>query len=155
MAEKFRLLDEPYEVPACMSGEPEPDQTVTCTGCGSRYPVFGYRGCPACYERAMGFAVPPAFDNAIFTTQMIPSMVWKRLEGIASTIIGQTMVLPPGIRSHVSVRVHPRDWGFVREYLRQQGTLDEAVKPLGSIELNGITVLEDVSGTVPHMDLVV
>lgn len=85
-----------------------------------------------------------------FTTQAVPFMVHLALRRAVSDVLDS---IPGIVHSHTAVMIHPRDWGWYLEYLRQQGTLDEKTGPIGSLEIEGITVLQDVGGKVPHLEL--
>lgn len=94
--------------------------------------------------------VPPK----TFTTQTVPSMVFRKLKEHVETLRSRFGTREVGRHlPHAAMIVHPRDWNFVLEYLRQQGTLNETAGPTGTIEIDGLTVLPDVGAKVPHLEL--
>lgn len=84
-----------------------------------------------------------------FTTQMVPHLVYQAILKHVEHVRFQLQ----GSYPHAALRIHPRDWQFLEDFLRQQGQLKEVDGPMGWVEIEGLTVLKDMSANVPHLDL--
>jgi hypothetical protein len=94
------------------------------------------------------------YQTKSFTTQLVPQLVY---DAVCAKVreIGLSLEVKGAFDSHMAVRVHPNDWAQLLQWMRQQGKYDDRAGPLGSIELDGLTVLQDVGAKVPHLELVV
>lgn len=103
--------------------------------------------------RGLVVSTPPQ----TFTTQRVPKLVHDAIEREVERVLGELKPkdMLPVRSSHLCVMIHPNDWRWMLEYMRQQGTLDESNGPInvGSVEISGITVLQDLGGKVPHLEL--
>lgn len=82
------------------------------------------------------------------TTQQVPHLVYEAIVRHVNHTNRQMGPYP-----HAAIRIHPRDWQFLEDFLRQQGQLKEVDGPMGWVEIEGLTVLKDMSANVPHLDL--
>lgn len=93
--------------------------------------------------------VPVYVPPKSFTTQQVPHLVYQAILKHVEHVRYQLQ----GSYPHAALRIHPRDWQFLEDFLRQQGQLKEVDGPMGWVEIEGLTVLKDMSANVPHLDL--